>query len=382
MIHFLRVRKKFLMICGLLFMLAFGLAVTQPVFAANIPGVVNADALNVRNGPGVGYTPVGVIYRGYAVTLMERNSINTWVKIKTSTGNIEGWVNASLLTTSADISTLPIANLATLEAIALINAPSANLRVGDTLDYVAVTTVGKDEKVAPLGRNFNSSWAYVRVVSTGQLGWINASLLTPSEIGYLPLAPVPALTAANSVKGTTAVAASGSTAIVTAGSLNVRRGDSINYDKVAAVTVNTILTVLGRNSTGTWAYVRTPAGQEGWVNASYLRYDPGISTLPIRTVGGTTSTPTTPIVTPTPKPTTATGAIVTVNTDALFVRYGPGLGYNSFALVYRGQQLILIGRSADSAWVKVQDATGTQGWVSAPLVIASVPLTNVAVLSQ
>ncbi|MCB0036248.1 MAG: SH3 domain-containing protein, partial [Anaerolineales bacterium] len=176
-------------------------------------------------------------------------------------------------------------------------------------------------------------------------------------------------------------AATGSTAIVTAGNLNVRRGDNPNTDIVASISRDTVVTLIGRNSNSNWAFIRTPSGQEGWVNANYLRYDPGIYNLPVRNADGSLSggSVTTSSATSTAATLTSVGNIITVSTDVLSVYSGPGTNYDSFAMVFWGQTLILIGRSADGAWAKVQDATGAQGWVSAASITSSVPIAQVGV---
>lgn len=368
----------------LLLLFGFGLWQAEPVYANSYPGVINEPAANVRTGPGVGYTPVAVVYQGYAVTLLERNSSLTWVKVRTSTGHAEGWVNASFISTAADMAILPVSSLQTIEAIALVNQIKVNIRAGDSIEYVSLGTVGLNQKVAILGRNFNGAWAKVRVVSTGLIGWINIGTITPSDLSAYPVVPSPPLTTANSASAAAATAAdaaaTGSTAIVTAGNLNVRRGDNAATQIVASISRDTIVTLIGRNSSGTWAFIRTPNGQEGWVNANYLRYDPGIYNLPIRNADGSLSGGTTTASTATTTPTlTSVGDVVTVHTDVLSVYSGPGTNYNSFAMVFRGQTLILVGRSADGAWVKVQDATGAQGWVSAASITSSIPIAQVGV---
>jgi uncharacterized protein YraI len=68
-----------------------------------------------------------------------------------------------------------------------------------------------------------------------------------------------------------------------------------------------------------------------------------------------------------------------VNTGALNIRSGPGVNYNVITFVYRNTLLTLLARNADTSWVKVMTATGTQGWVSARYILtgyalASLPL--------
>jgi uncharacterized protein YraI len=68
--------------------------------------VINAAHLNVRSGPGVGFSVLTVISRGTVVELAGyRNASATWVNIKLANG-VQGWVNAAYLQSS-----YPFANL-------------------------------------------------------------------------------------------------------------------------------------------------------------------------------------------------------------------------------------------------------------------------------
>lgn len=55
---------------------------------------VQADSLRMRKGPGTSYTVVGGLYRGEAVTVMDRDG--DWVKVKTPDGQ-QGWVAAQYI---------------------------------------------------------------------------------------------------------------------------------------------------------------------------------------------------------------------------------------------------------------------------------------------
>lgn len=69
--------------------------------------VVNCYYLNVRNGPGVGYTVVEIVSRGTQVHLLGRNSAGTWIQIRTPAGHV-GWVNGFYLSGYVPIGQLPV----------------------------------------------------------------------------------------------------------------------------------------------------------------------------------------------------------------------------------------------------------------------------------
>ncbi len=70
--------------------------------------VTNANYVNVRTGPGVGYNIITTLARGSNVELLGRNANGTWAKVRLASG-ATGWMNAYYLAGSTPVSTLPIA---------------------------------------------------------------------------------------------------------------------------------------------------------------------------------------------------------------------------------------------------------------------------------
>jgi len=80
----------------------------------------------------------------------------------------------------------------------------------------------------------------------------------------------------------TAQAATTVTATVRAFRLNVRTGPSVRNAKVARLRFGDMVTVLGRNSLGTWLKVQTVSGLIDWVSARWVRLSTGtMMNLPI-----------------------------------------------------------------------------------------------------
>jgi uncharacterized protein YgiM (DUF1202 family) len=137
--------------------------------------------------------------------------------------------------------------------------------------------------------------------------------------------------------------------------LNVRSGPSTGFPVLTQVYYGQGLTLLGRNFDATWAKVRLAGGQQGWVSVWLIQSTVAIGGLPI-------------VDAP------AGGAWATVATNALNVRYGPGLGYGVFTAVTYGQSLALIGRNYDGSWAQVRLANGAVGWVGSWLIQPNVAL--------
>ena len=70
-------------------------------------GVVTADTLNVRNGPGTEYDRIAQLHKGDRLTIIGRNQACTWLKTTTSSG-IVGWVAADYVEASASRCSPPV----------------------------------------------------------------------------------------------------------------------------------------------------------------------------------------------------------------------------------------------------------------------------------
>jgi uncharacterized protein YgiM (DUF1202 family) len=309
--------------------------------------VIATGALNVRSGPGITFNRTAVVYQGTTVTLLGRNQSATWVKIQMANGH-QGWVNVAYTFPSVAVVNLPVVDAPappSATATAVVNTGALNVRSGPSVAYTAVAVAYQGQAMHLLGRNVNSSWAKVRLIS-GQEGWVNAGLIIPSvPISSLPVADAPAVTP---------------TAVVNTGALNVRSGPGVGYSVVTWVQQGQTLHLLGRNANSSWVQVRTASSQQGWVNASLIQANVAISSLPV---------------------VDATGAVATavVATGALNVRSGPGVGYSVVTWVQQGQTLHLLGRNANSSWVQVRTPNNRTGWVNAAFIQANVAIGSLPV---
>jgi hypothetical protein len=67
---------------------------------------INTSSLNVRQGPGTNYAPVGTLVQGDQVQIVGRNADSSWWAISYENGT--GWVIASLVITEGDVSQVPL----------------------------------------------------------------------------------------------------------------------------------------------------------------------------------------------------------------------------------------------------------------------------------
>lgn len=142
---------------------------------------VNTGSLNVRLGPGMQYGSIATLPFGFGVRMVARNSAGNWIRIELTNG-VTGWVNLTHLFTQYPTRSLPV----TEEAIAagatvtptatVTGAFSLNVRNGASTDNAVITTVPLGTHVVLLGRNYNSTWAQIRLAD-GTVGWVNADAL-------------------------------------------------------------------------------------------------------------------------------------------------------------------------------------------------------------
>ncbi len=184
----------------LVFVVLTMLAAALPAFAQNPVASINTGAANLRSGPGVGHGSIGTLPFGFGVNLTARNSMGDWVFVTLNNG-VQGWLSTSVLFTSYPIADLPINDAAAasqLVPFATVTSGSLNMRQSPDPNAAVVTVLPQGQRVDLIGRNYNGSWAQIRLTN-GQTGWviaggINASVpvrsLTPADGSVAaPIAP-------------------------------------------------------------------------------------------------------------------------------------------------------------------------------------------------
>lgn len=177
--------------------------------------------------------------------------------------------------------------------------------------------------------------------------WVMSRLVTP----VLALAILAAFLGPGPFGAATAWADDGPSAYVATGRLNVRTGPGPGFTVVTRIDKWQTMTLLARNRAATWVNIRLPDGTEGWVNTYYIRASIPIVNLP---VAGAAPAP---------------AAAGTVTVDKLELRAGPGAEHGVLTVLNKGQTMVLLGRTADSVWVKVSVTGKGEGWVVAQVTV-------------
>lgn len=99
--------------------------------------VTSARALNVRSGPGTGYTVVGSLQPGAQVMAVARNAAADWIQIaRPDLPGKPGWVSAGYLTLEGRAGDLPVAASTTA---APVSAPSASTSTSTSASAAGLT---------------------------------------------------------------------------------------------------------------------------------------------------------------------------------------------------------------------------------------------------
>ncbi|MBK8799172.1 MAG: SH3 domain-containing protein [Anaerolineales bacterium] len=208
-------------------------AANQPAPAPDAPGdaltgVISAATLNMRQGPGATFPVIGRLTSGALVTVLARNSANTWLNICClPSSQTQGWVSAQFVTpnyTAEQLAGLPVGDGATLVAgetalppvtappvtTPAVTAPVADLPPGAPVGKVAVVALnvreepstsapilgklGSGATVTLLGRNAAGDWWLVCCVPGGiGNGWVSAQFVT-TDTAAATLAALPVTT--------------------------------------------------------------------------------------------------------------------------------------------------------------------------------------------
>lgn len=236
-----------------------------PSPGAGPTAVVATGALNVRHGPGVGYGVATVVYRGQSLAVLGRDNAANWLRVRVPAVT-EGWVGAYLVNLNVPVSTLPVIGSAPSAPTGVVTRGALNVRAGPGMGYQVIANMYQRQAVTLLGRTYDAGWVKVRLPG-GTEGWIATHLLT-LNVGASTL---PVLAGAPPAAG----------AVVTTGALHVRYGPGVVYYPLAIVYWGDNVTLLGRDSTASWAQVRLADGRVGWVSSYYLNPTVSLYTLPV-----------------------------------------------------------------------------------------------------
>jgi N-acetylmuramoyl-L-alanine amidase len=235
-----RVPSAFLIILVLALFLSVLLTFAGTAFADT--AVVSSNILNIRTGPGTGYSIITQAGSGDRLPVLEKSG--DWYCVNLSTGQ-KGWLAGWLV----NIEKPQAAAAQSTGQVAKVNSGSVNIRSGPGTGYDVITQVGPSSVLPIIG--ISGDW-YKVSLSSGGSGWIAGWLVT------VVISPV-SEPSRSAVENTT----DSRNAVVTGSSVNVRVGPGTTNSMISQVTQGASLPVLEQS--GDWYRVKLQNGSTGWV---------------------------------------------------------------------------------------------------------------------
>lgn len=185
--------------------------------------------INVRSGPNVNYSSLGILESGQKIQILGRDQSGDWYVIAYPSGpQGRGWVTATYVQAS-NTTSLPLVEIQDSDADVTGKATQQlNVRSGPGTDYNVLGMIQPGTVMLLTGKNENATWlqieyaggpggrgwvtaAYVQVNDTASLPALNASgtPVTPSASGptSVPVTPTPTLGPASADKDSSAAPA-------------------------------------------------------------------------------------------------------------------------------------------------------------------------------
>ena len=255
--------------------------------------MVNADSLNVRQGPGLNYARKGSLAYNSIIKILEING--SWGRIDSNS-----WIHLDFLRPTHEVVQ------GSGGYTAYVNVPVLNVRQGPGLQYQVCGQATKGYQLRILEKD--GDWGKISD------GWV--------FLDYVSRSSSPS-SGSSSVPGYSDIQVN-ATVQVTADRLNVRQGPGLNYGKVCSIPNGYTATILEIRSG--WGRI-----SDGWISLNYVRPYSGHSQHVNNSEGYTAE----------------------VTADALNVRMGPGTNYQVSGLMTRGYRVTVL--ETKGSWGRISD---------------------------
>jgi uncharacterized protein YraI len=330
--------------------------VTIPVATPGEPSVSSVSETNIYGGPSTEYPVIEVLPAEHNARVIGVSPDGLWWGIDLSDSR-QGWILASVVSAeNTDGVEAPVAQdgspsiSVTLPAGApalLTASVNAEIQTGPGSIYETVGYLESGETAEVVGVSTDGQWLAISVpaLADGQ-GWVSATKVETENAEAVPTIVVD--DEITSAQFDDVIAAN----LIATSNLNIRSGPGTNFESVGLLEYGQTADAIGIDPSGRWWALRLPDGGVGWIVADYVQVE-NLGEVPvIRPETDDESTSRGPSLT----------AITVVN-----IRGGPGTEYDILGTLQLGQQVEVVGRSADGMWwvITVPGTTGVQGWVAA-----------------
>jgi N-acetylmuramoyl-L-alanine amidase len=222
-------------------------------------GIVTADSLRVRTGPGTSYSLAGSLTDGQTVTIIE--ATGNWIKIKSTL--LEGWVSKEYISTGASPST---SQPRTQQTEAVVTS-GVNVRTSPSLSGEKIGSLIKGSRVAVFSQS--NGWAQIQFNGTNS--WVSSE--------YLDFASQTATNTSNS---------SLPQATVTASTLSIRDNASLNGSVIGQVLKGQRFAILEESNN--WVKIEYETGKTGWAAEWFFEKNQNTAPVSKHSLSGQTIT--------------------------------------------------------------------------------------------
>ena len=202
---------------------------------------VDANTLNLRQGPGLNYAAIGTLKKGEVVEGLAVSADHQWAQVRQSSG-VTGWASLKYLT---KISTPPPPGSNVVEMI--VTTDTLNVRLGPGTGYSITDQVHRGETVIYL--NASPAWDWVNIkTKENTTGWCSSKyLMERTELFASP----------------EAYAATGFHRALS-DSLSMRESPGENSPAIVELKFNRVVNVDVVSPDGRWKHCTNAWGESGW----------------------------------------------------------------------------------------------------------------------
>jgi uncharacterized protein YraI len=309
---------------------------------------VTNEPIMAYSGPGTLHIPVAIVPPGSILTLTARNDTAAWLYATLPDGGA-GWI-------PADGSFLPSSSINDLPIITPFSDVPLNLTAhflvysGPGILFEPFYRVDEGQVMGIRGRTADARWVLVRLAD-GREGWLAAGIVQMSvPLELVPVIPGIAPPQAVGWQGPTA------TATVESGSDGASLPTSTPAPSPAGTPTSTATATITATTTATPPAMDTSTTPPTQASPTLT---PTLTPTPTAT-----RTPLAPSTAP-PTPTRLAEATSTPAQEetGVLVYGSPSETAVPIVIIFPGQNVEILGRTADSAWLKIRLPFDLEGWV-------------------
>ncbi|HSM72388.1 MAG TPA: SH3 domain-containing protein [Anaerolineales bacterium] len=182
----------------------------------------------------------------------------------------------------------------TVAPLAGVTSTQLNVRAGPSTASEVIGIIPTNSTLQITGKDIGGNWWQINYEAGAEgKGWVTAQYVETGDSSGIPV-----------IGGDGTDPSAGNTALVVQ-QINIRSGPGTSFDSIGILNANDVVTLTGKNSTGTWLQIDYPPGPDGrgWVNSGFVKAD-DVTDPPIVSEGGSVIGTGTAVNTPIPPPPT------------------------------------------------------------------------------